>query len=246
MPHKLRQLMIMNRILMSVIIVLILLCAWQFYAKNQETIRLRTLGNPNQVLTVDDKVYKTRSSIFRSLEKPDAQHKIVFLGDSITQNCNWNELFSNDNILNRGISGDTTAGILKRIDDIVYLKPTKLFLMAGINDFSLGRTAQQVTRNDVHIIDTIRHELPATKIYVQSTLPINNSLNKYATTPAQIEALNANLQKICREKRIVFINLYPFFTNSTQHLKIKYTFDGTHLNGKGYQLWKNKIKRYVD
>ncbi|MFX3618326.1 MAG: GDSL-type esterase/lipase family protein [Sporolactobacillus sp.] len=212
---------------------------------NRDTIRLKSLVNPDQVLTVNDRVYKTRHSIFYSLEKPSEKHQIIFLGDSITQNCPWSELLDNQNIINRGISGDTTSGIRDRLSNIVYLQPKKIFIMAGINDFSLGRSVKQVTSNYEKIVRHIRRESSQTEVYIQSTLPINNKLNKYATTPAQITDLDKNLELFSKREGVVYINLYPSFVDSTGHLKVQYTFDGTHLNGKGYLLWKSKIEKYI-
>lgn len=65
---------------------------------------------------------------------------IVFLGDSITEKIDWHELFHNSHydILNRGIGSDTISGVINRINTIINLKPSKVFLMIGINDIALG------------------------------------------------------------------------------------------------------------
>ena len=61
--------------------------------------------------------------------------KIVFLGDSITEGGgDWNNYFDTKNIVNRGISGDTTLGVLARLNEICFYKPISLFLLIGIND----------------------------------------------------------------------------------------------------------------
>ncbi len=203
------------------------------------------LSSPNPGVTTAGKVYRTKRSIFYSMQRPANKHKIIFLGDSITQNNNWDEMFGSPAILNRGISGDTTRGILHRIGNIVYLQPRKLFVMAGINDFTRGRTVRQVMNDYRRIIEAVRRGSPATDIYVQSTLPINNELNGSQTDPSKIILLNKHLKAYCRSRRLTFINLYPLFADSTQHLKVEYTFDGTHPNGKAYLLWESKIRPYI-
>ncbi|MGL4621995.1 MAG: GDSL-type esterase/lipase family protein, partial [Chroococcidiopsis sp.] len=50
---------------------------------------------------------------------PICNSDIVFLGDSITDECEWSELLENPHVKNRGISGDTTMGVLNRLEDIV-------------------------------------------------------------------------------------------------------------------------------
>ena len=57
------------------------------------------------------------------------------LGDSITAQGEWAELFPEEKILNLGLSGDTSAGLLNRLDDVVGRKPRVVLLMIGINDF---------------------------------------------------------------------------------------------------------------
>ena len=56
---------------------------------------------------------------------------IVFLGNSITDGCEWAELFENRHVKNRGISGDRSGWLLERLDSIIAAHPKKLFLMIG-------------------------------------------------------------------------------------------------------------------
>ena len=34
-----------------------------------------------------------------------------------------------------GVSGDFTNGVLQRLDEIIFYRPTSVFLMIGINEF---------------------------------------------------------------------------------------------------------------
>ncbi len=54
------------------------------------------------------------------------------LGDSITDYGSWDTLFQRDDILNHGIIGDTTQGVLNRLQ---YINNTveKAFIMIGVN-----------------------------------------------------------------------------------------------------------------
>jgi len=86
--------------------------------------------------------------LFRTLLSPGPQ-AIVFLGDSLTSACEWHELFGNNlTILNRGIGGDTSAGVLKRIPTVAVLRPAAVFLMIGTNDAqALGYAPADTMRN---------------------------------------------------------------------------------------------------
>src|SRR3954470_24562286 len=62
-------------------------------------------------------VYKTRMAQFES--EPVVTGKIIFLGNSITQGGDWKKLLNDSTIINRGIGGDITFGVLKRLDDVI-------------------------------------------------------------------------------------------------------------------------------
>ena len=70
--------------------------------------------------------YMQRSSLFNKLSITSKD--IVFIGNSITNGAEWNELFPQKRVKNRGISGDTSEGVFDRLDAIVKGKPAKIFL----------------------------------------------------------------------------------------------------------------------
>jgi len=188
--------------------------------------------------------YDQRKSIFEVL--PQTKNEIVFLGNSITNFCEWTELFQNSNVKNRGISGDVTQGVLDRLDQITRVKPAKVFLLIGINDLSQNISKDTVFDNICKIAANIRAASPKTKVYIQSILPVNiqfglfkNLLNK---TP-DIVWVNLNLARFCKENGYTFIDLFAHFKNSgDDKMNPKYTNDGLHLLGPGYLLWAEIIK----
>ena len=94
--------------------------------------------------------------------------KIVMIGDSITYGGNWNELFPTITIENRGISGNKTEDILKRMEPILALKPHKAFVMAGINDIYGGLSINIIFKNYINIINLLQNKNII--VYIQSTL----------------------------------------------------------------------------
>jgi arabinogalactan endo-1,4-beta-galactosidase len=87
---------------------------------------------------------------------------IVFVGNSITeQGGNWGQRFNNPKIKNRGIAGDVVAGVINRLSEIYYYKPTKVFLKIGINDlFRSESTPESVANSISQIVAKIRLESP--------------------------------------------------------------------------------------
>ena len=109
---------------------------------------------------------------------PNPNDEIIFLGDSITDRCEWFELFSNSLIHNRGLSGDKTSGVLDRLSEITESKPDKIFVMIGVNDLRHNVKIDSILVNYNKIVKTINSESPSTQIILQSVLPVNNKSGK--------------------------------------------------------------------
>jgi len=175
---------------------------------------------------------------------PKSKKDIIFLGNSITDNCEWAELFGNPHIKNRGIGGDDTEGILERLSDITSGQPAKIFLMIGTNDLAFGKTVDYIIANYRKIITRIRQESPRTKIYIQSVLPTDDAIQTNRKN-TDIILINEGLEKLAREFSLPYIDLFSAFKTENNKLNREYSLDGLHLNGKGYLLWKDVIARYV-
>ena len=91
------------------------------------------------------KYYHQRATHFKSLPKTNGD--IIFIGNSITDGAEWSELFADNRIKNRGISGDISAGVLNRLDEIVNRKPAKVFLLIGVNDLSRNISTDSIFKN---------------------------------------------------------------------------------------------------
>jgi len=187
--------------------------------------------------------YYHRKEQFEML--PDTENEIVFLGNSITDQAEWHEIFNNMKVKNRGIGGDDTDGILERLGEVVSSHPDKIFLMIGTNDLAYGKKVEYVVGNFKAILDTIATQSPATKVYIQSVLPTEDAIHTTRSN-AEIRKINTQLQEICRERDLTYIDLYSVFAREDQKLNLDYSIDGLHLNGRGYILWKEIIEQFVN
>ncbi len=195
----------------------------------------------------ETEIYKNRMLQF--VEEGLKQDQIIFLGNSLTQGGKWEIYFPKQKPINRGIVGDNTEGILARIDDIAVSKPSKLFLLMGINDISQNRNNDYICENIRKIVAAVHDKSPETVIYLQSVLPINNDFGRYKRLigkEKQIENLNRKLKKYCKKGNVDFVNLYPSFLLKRRLLDPKYTNDGLHLNDVGYEIWVEKIRKLVE
>lgn len=165
--------------------------------------------------------------------------KIAMIGDSITQDGSWHRLFGRDDMVNKGIAGDTSRGLLRRVN---RLEPTikKAFIMIGINDLVWSESIEHIFHNYRQIVDRLK-SMGITPI-VQSTLYAGKeSANRYN---GHVEVLNSELEAYCKEEGIQFIDLNAILSPHGQ-LDDRFTIDGIHLEDEAYSVWAEKIKRYL-
>jgi lysophospholipase L1-like esterase len=191
--------------------------------------------------------YNQRLSLFEKM--PDTKGEIIFLGNSITDGGEWCELLGNPKVKNRGISGDTTDGVLFRLNEVTRSKPAKVFLLIGVNDLSRGVSRDTVYSNICRIAQKIRKDSPKTEVYVQSILPVNESFGlfkNHTNKTADVLWVNAQLKTWCKKVQVQYVDLYGRFKNpDSELLNPLLTNDGLHLKGEGYLLWLDIIKPYL-
>jgi lysophospholipase L1-like esterase len=204
---------------------------------------LASFGQENKFGTY----YNQRLSLFEKL--PDTKGEIIFLGNSITDGGEWLELLGNPKAKNRGISGDTTEGVLFRLNEVSRSKPAKVFLLIGINDLSRGVLRDTVYYSICRIAQKIRKDSPKTRVYVQSILPVNESFGlfkNHTNKTADVLWVNAQMKTWCEKEQVQYVNLYSRFKNpDNELLNPQLTNDGLHIKGEGYLLWADIIKPYL-
>lgn len=193
-----------------------------------------------------DEYWDQKTSLFDLL--PVGEDDIVFLGNSITDGGEFHELFEMPNIKNRGIRSDVITGVEKRLGQVTAGKPKKIFLLIGINDVSHGHTVNELARRYERLVKRIRQESPGTQLYIQSVMPVNNSLKRYRNLIGKektIRSLNERLRTIAEENGARYVDLWPFLADSNGNLNRGFTNDGLHLNGRGYKAWTEGIQSLV-
>ena len=129
------------------------------------------------------KLYFERIAEFK--KNPIGENKVVFLGNSITQGGgDWNKRYNSEVIVNRGVSGDFTNGVLQRLDEIIFYRPTSVFLMIGINEFFADNSSnpninpKYVANNILKIANIIKEDRPKLRYSLAPYFPLtmNNIL----------------------------------------------------------------------
>ncbi len=167
---------------------------------------------------------------------------IVFLGNSITEKGgDWGSRLNLPNVKNRGIAGDVTYGVLLRLGEICFYKPTAVFILIGINDmFHDSLSSEYIAGNNIKIAAAIHKESPHSKLYVQTILPTSNQ-----KLVAKIKAVNDQLKSNAGFKTYTLIDLHSFFSDENDLIKKELTNDGVHLTEEGYNLWVSVLLKYL-
>jgi lysophospholipase L1-like esterase len=226
----------MKRGLILSILLNVLLLVGILILKATEGSKLRAVNQQFQI-----EHYRMKTNL--ATHFPQKTGSIVFLGDSQIEYCNWNELLGNKNILNRGIAGDVTAGLIGRIDEICRHQPSKIFIEIGTNDLSMDIAPLQIIDDFGKLVALIKAQSEA-KIFINSVLPVQD-LPFEGFQNAEILALNRQLKAFCAAEKLTFIELDDIFADENGNLKAEFTHDGLHLTAEGYVAWAERLKQYL-
>lgn len=165
----------------------------------------------------------------------------VMVGDSITEGAaNHPSLFPG--IFNRGISGDTTIGVVHRLPQLLSEKPGHVILLIGTNNLGWG-TKQAISRivpDLVGIVNAVKAS--GASVTLQTILPVNRAFPLAAhRDPAHIIAQNIAIMNIGKVLGCRVVDLFSSFVDNQGALKPALTFDGLHINDDGYRLWSRLI-----
>ncbi|GGK89148.1 lysophospholipase L1-like esterase [Curtobacterium luteum] len=161
---------------------------------------------------------------------------VLFLGDSITEAGDWENRLPGERTANHGVGGDTTDGVLARLDAVVAAEPEVIVLLIGTNDFGNHRASvEHVVRNVETILVTLRRELPGVRLLLVSVLP------RQAEFRAKIEEANRHLRQFVATCHAQYLDAWPALADG-DHLADRFTDDGLHLNDEGYRAYLDELE----
>lgn len=161
---------------------------------------------------------------------------IVMLGDSLTASGNWGALLQRSDVANRGIAGDTSAGILRRLEYSVQSAKI-VFLLIGINDPAHSIPEGESQSNIAEIIN----ELGKTRqVVVQSVL-----LTRDTKRNPYVLRLNQFAQGLCDAGKCTYVDLNAELAENGV-LKREFAIDDLHINADGYAAWASVIKPILE
>jgi lysophospholipase L1-like esterase len=168
---------------------------------------------------------------------------LVFLGDSITQGWgkNLGGAFGDVKVANRGISGDTTRGMLVRLDDdVLALDPSGVVMLMGTNDLDQGGSPNTAAGNVKLILAELKEHDSRMPIILCTVFPSSAKMNRPAAKIRELNRLLADAVK--GDPQITLVDTWTLFANPEGDAKIEEFPDLLHPNAAGYAKWAAALR----
>ena len=204
-------------------------CFWCFKIIPEKNEKLKIQQMIKQYREEKLKTYAEENSQFE-----DYEIDVAFLGDSLTDGYAVEEYYSQFEVSNRGIGGDTTFDLENRLDVSLFdLKPKVAVLLIGANNF------RTMFENYERIVQKITSTLPNTKLVLLSLTAMGGKWGKNN----EIACFNNVKIKLVAEKyNCEFVDLFtPLLNPETNEIFENFTSDGGHLTSAGYEVLTAKI-----
>lgn len=184
-------------------------------------------------------------SKYDTLWDPSIKETIVFTGSSsIRLWRNLPELFPGHQIVNTGFGGSETSDLLAYTEELVLrFHPGKVFIYEGDNDINARKKPRHILKDAEEVIRRIRANDSNTRIVLIAAKP---SISRWHLR-RRYRKLNRKLYRICKkDPALDFADVWEAMLDHGKLRKDVFIEDGLHMNNKGYQLWYNIIKEYIN
>jgi len=193
--------------------------------------------------------YRAANAALRA--QPQGARRVVFFGDSITQN--WTEFdpafFTGTGYVGRGISGQTTPQMLVRFrDDVLSLSPLAVHILAGTNDIAENTGPyfpEDVQNNLTSMAELAR--LQGVKVILATITPAADYYWRPGLMPVpKIAALNAWIRTFAAEQKIVLADYAAVLDDGKGGMKPGLSSDGVHPSKTGYALMEEVARAAIE
>ncbi len=191
------------------------------------------------------KVWLDRRTLWASQVQQD-QEALVFVGDSITQG--WADVgssFPGIKTANRGISGDTTRGVLIRLqDDVIALNPRGVVLLIGTNDLEEKTEPDVVAGNMKLIVAALRQHNPEMPVILCEVFPSSLSKSRPTDTIRKLNSLY--IEAVADQPQVTVLDTWSLFANPHGDAKEDEMPDLLHPDIVGYAKWAAALRPILE
>jgi len=172
---------------------------------------------------------------------PPAPGHVVFLGDSISEQGDWERLFPELPTLNRGIGGYAIRDLAAHLDASIR-EPAAISLLIGTNDLhGLGksRKIQSIAEQMTSLVHHLRALAPEARLLINSVLPRTTHFRE------RIIELNRRYRQIAVESRATYVDAWPALAGPDGAIQKAFTIEGLHLSIEGYRVWADVLRPHL-
>jgi lysophospholipase L1-like esterase len=176
---------------------------------------------------------------------------LLFMGDSITdfwRNTEGNfagkpvldKYFGNLKVANFGIAGDTTQGVLYRLQngEGQGFSPKAVMLMIGTNN--TGRnTAAEIAEGVGAVVLEMQKDFPKARILLLGIFPRGAASDPVRAT---VIAINTIIARLHDSQRVTYLDIGPKFLDTGGNIPKDVMSDGLHPTTKGYEIWAEAVR----
>jgi len=174
-----------------------------------------------------------------------SKETIVFTGSSSIRF--WNDVqerFPQQQVLNTGFGGSQFSDLEHYLDELILnYKPVKVFIYEGDNDIFARKRPRKIIQRAEYILGVLQQRNPNMEIVLISAKP---SISRWKYR-GRYRRLNRKLSRLASKiEGIDFVDVwYPMLDKRKVKQDI-FIEDGLHMNDKGYDIWYDVIKDYID
>ena len=187
-------------------------------------------------------------------EKEGKDIKFVMVGDSITHFWEqagsevYNANFAKYHPLDLGFAGDRTQNclyVIEKTDIFSKIDPKLVMLLIGVNNFGWRQADVKATAEGIRLcVNALKEKAPNAKILLLGIFPAGNTPNDQ--NRPKIAATNEIIKDFADNKPVFYEDLGPKFLTPTGVLERDIMADYLHPTAKGYQIWADAIRPYVE
>ena len=179
--------------------------------------------------------------------------KVVFMGDSITENWyeNHPDFFDQNNYAGRGISGQVTAQMLARFRaDVIDLKPKTVVILAGTNDIAMNQgyvPLEHIYGNIVSMAELAKAN--GIEVVLSSILPADGYSWSWEVSReraiSSILELNSKIKAYAKKNGFKYADYFAAMVDENNAMIKEYQNDAVHPNGAGYVVMEQVIQKIL-
>lgn len=171
----------------------------------------------------------------------------LLVGDSLVSEVSWQELLNRPDVAGRGIPGDTSEGVLHRIEDYLSNDRIKrMVIWVGTNDTEQGLPIEETATNLRKIVTVIKEARPQVEIALCENLPVASWQEKAEDRNSRSKQINELIAKIAEDQRVRVIRIFGELADEKGYLGRELTRDGIHLNSRGYSKVSSILTAFLE